>query len=67
MAILERLNRTLKHDFVFWHEPESLEGLAKLDQAFEHWYNHQRIHSSIIYLTPWQKLLQDATRSLSMG
>ncbi len=67
MAILERLNRTLKYDFVFWHEPESLEDLAKLDQQFEHWYNHERIHSSINYLTPWQKLLQDATLSLSLG
>lgn len=67
MAILERLNRTLKYDFVFWHEPESLEDLAKLDQEFEHWYNHERIHSSIDYLTPWQKLSQDATLSSSLG
>lgn len=63
MAILERLNRTLKYDFVFWHEPQTLNELKDLDRQFDDWYNHQRIHSSINYLTPWQKLLQDARLS----
>jgi hypothetical protein len=39
MGILERLNRTLKWDFVFWHEFETIEALKKLDQPFKDWYN----------------------------
>ena len=31
MGILERLNRTLKWDFVFWHELDTFEDLQKLD------------------------------------
>lgn len=67
MGILERLNRTLKWDFVFWHDPQTLEELQNLDDDFELWYNHQRIHSAIGYLTPWQKLSLDAMLSLPVG
>ena len=56
-----------KYDFVFWLEPESFEDRAKLDQKFEHWYNHERIDSSINYLTPWQNLTQDATLAIPIG
>jgi len=67
MGILERLNRTIKWDFVFHHEPETLTELQKLDKVFIRWYNHERIHSAINYQTPWQKLLEDATLSLPVG
>ena len=67
MGILERLNRTLKWDFIFWYQPNTLEELRQLDQDFENWYNQERIHSSINYLTPWQKLLQDARLSTALG
>lgn len=67
MGILERLNRTIKWDFVFQHEPQTLAELQKLDDDFIHWYNQERIHSSINYQTPWQKLLEDATLSLPVG
>lgn len=67
MGILERLNRTLKWDFVYWHQPDSLEELRTLDQDFEYWYNQERMHSSINYQTPWQKLLLDARLSKALG
>lgn len=67
MGILERLNRTIKWDFVFWEEPETLAELQALDDPFTNWYNQERIHSTIGYATPWQKLLADATLSLPVG
>ena len=67
MGILERLNRTLKWDFVFWHEVDTFEDLQKLDSEFKDWYNKQRIHSAINYQTPWQKLLDDVKLSYSVG
>ena len=67
MGILERLNRTLKWDFVFWHELDTIEDLKNLDQPFKDWYNQQRIHSAINYQTPWQKLLDDVRLSYPLG
>lgn len=67
MGILERANRTLKWDFVFWQQPQTYAELTALDPDFTRWYNCQRIHSAIAYQTPWQKLQQDATLSLALG
>lgn len=47
MGIIERLHRTLKWDFVFWEEPESIAELNMLDDNFKRWYNRERIHSAI--------------------
>lgn len=52
MGILERANRTLKWDFVFWQEPKNIAELTVLDADFKHWYNHERIHAAIAYQTP---------------
>jgi putative transposase len=60
MAILERLNKTFKYDFYFTQECGSYDQLDPLTQQFDRWYNHDRIHSAIDYLTPWQKLQLDA-------
>jgi putative transposase len=60
MAILERLNKTFKYDFYFRQECETFDQLESLAKQFDHWYNRERIHSAIAYLTPWQKLQQDA-------
>lgn len=60
MAILERLNKTFKYDFFFRQECDTFEQLTPLSISFKRWYNHDRIHSAIGYLTPWQKLKQDA-------
>jgi putative transposase len=60
MAILERLNKTFKYDFYFRQECDDFEQLDPLSKTFKRWYNHERIHSAIDYLTPWQKLKLDA-------
>jgi putative transposase len=60
MAILERLNKTFKYDFFFRQECDTFEQLPSLGKSFKRWYNHDRIHSAIEYVTPWQKLKQDA-------
>jgi putative transposase len=60
MAILERLNKTFKYDFFFRQECDSFDQLEPLTQQFDAWYNRERIHSAIDYLTPWQKLQMDA-------
>lgn len=60
MAILERLNKTFKYDFYFRQECDAFEHLTPLSKTFRRWYNHDRIHSAIDYLTPWQKLQMDA-------
>jgi putative transposase len=60
MAILERLNKTFKYDFFFRQECEDFEQLDPLSNTFKRWYNHDRIHSALDYLTPWQKLKLDA-------
>jgi putative transposase len=60
MALLERLNKTFKYDFYFTQECDSYDQLDPLTQTFDRWYNCERIHSAIDYLTPWQKLQMDA-------
>jgi putative transposase len=60
MAILERLNKTFKYDFLFRQECVDFEQLSPSSKTFKRWYNHERIHSAIGYLTPWQKLQLDA-------
>lgn len=60
MALLERLNKTFKYDFLFRQECDAFEQLPPLGKTFKRWYNHERIHSALDYLTPWQKLKQDA-------
>jgi putative transposase len=67
MGILERCNRTLKWEFVFWEQPTTIAELAALDADFKRWYNRERIHSAIGYQTPWQKLLEDATLPMVLG
>jgi transposase InsO family protein len=60
MAILERLNKTFKYDFFFRQECDDYDQLHPLSKQFDQWYNRERIHSAIDYLTPWQKLKLDA-------
>ena len=60
MAILERLNKTFKYDFLFRQECDTFDQLLPLGKSFKRWYNHDRIHSALDYLTPWQKLKMDA-------
>jgi putative transposase len=60
MAILERLNKTFKYDFFFRQACDAFEQLDPLSQTFKRWYNRERIHSALDYLTPGQKLKLDA-------
>ena len=39
--MMERLNCTFKHDFVFRHEVNTQADLKTLLPAFQHWYNEQ--------------------------
>jgi len=59
LGILERLNRTFKHDFIFWHEVNTLADLQPLLPEFIVWYNQRRLHSSLGYKTPWQVLAEE--------
>lgn len=63
MGILERLNRTFKHEFCFRHNPETLSQLYEVTIAFKHWYNTIRKHTSIGFKTPWSMLNKQAILS----
>ena len=65
MGILERLNRTFKHEFVFRHEVNTLADLKALLPAFQHWYNEQRLHSRLEYRTPAAVLADEVAAILS--
>lgn len=63
MGILERLNRTFKHEFCFRRNPETLSQLYEIAEAFKYWYNHIRKHTSIGFKTPWSILCNKAILS----
>lgn len=64
MGILERLNRTLKYDFVFREEITNLPELKDACQRFELWYNQKRPHSAIAYKVPWEQLTASLPEAL---
>jgi transposase InsO family protein len=59
MGILERLNRTFKHEFMFRHEVTTQAELKALIPAFIRWYNDRRLHSSLGYRTPASALADE--------
>mgnify|MGYP000846935025 CR=1 FL=1 len=65
MGILERLNRTFKHEFIFRHEVNTLANLRALLPAFQRWYNEQRLHSYLAYYTPASVLADEVAAILS--
>ena len=65
MGILERLNRTFKHEFIFRHEVNTLAELQALLPQFMQWYNQQRLHSSLGYRTPASVLADEVAAILS--
>ena len=65
MGILERLNRTFKHDYVFRHEVNTQTELKALIPSFMCWYNERRLHSSLGYRTPASALADEAAMVLS--
>lgn len=60
MGILERVNRTLKYEFIFRREPKSKAELSALCAEFRTWYNTVRPHYALGYDCPWAKLLEVA-------
>lgn len=65
MGILERANRTFKHEFAFREELKSLAGVREVCSRFQGWYNHERQHTAIGYVTPWSKLVESAETLLA--
>ncbi len=59
MGMVERLHRTFKYEFVFRHEVTTSVELKELVPRFRAWYNQERLHSSLGYQAPWQRLLAD--------
>lgn len=54
MGLLERLNRTLKYEMIFRHDPQDLAELKSLLLRFQLWYNAERLHAALGYQTPLQ-------------
>lgn len=65
LGILERANRTFKHEFAFREELRSLAGVREVCSKFQGWYNRERRHTAIGYVTPWSKLLESAEALLA--
>lgn len=65
MGILERLNRTSKHEVVFRHEGNTLADLKALLLAFQHSDNKQRLHSRLQCPTPAAVLAIEVTALFS--
>ena len=65
MGILERLNRTFKHEFIFRQEVNTLDDLKALLPAFQDWYNKQRLHSRLEYRPPAAVLADEVAALLS--
>ena len=53
---IERFHRTVEDDFYQQETFKDLNSLRKKFRDFLHYYNHEREHSSINYLTPIEKL-----------
>lgn len=51
-AVIESTNHILKTEFIYQHNFNSLEELRFLLFDYVHWYNYERIHGAINYMTP---------------
>lgn len=51
--LVERLWRTLKQEAIFYYRPETLNDLEKCLEKFMIWYNNERLHQSLNYVTPY--------------
>jgi putative transposase len=59
MGIVARLPRTFKYACVCRHEVTTSVELKQLAPQFQAWYHEERLHSSLGYQAPWQRLLTD--------
>lgn len=53
---VERLNKTVKHETIRKHTPQSLVEAIRVVEKYVHHYNNERLHSAIDYITPVDKL-----------
>ena len=53
---LERYHRTIKGTCIRVKTPLSLEDAQRVVEEFVTYYNHERLHSAIAYITPKDKL-----------
>ena len=51
-AKAERLFRTIKHEWFFKNSFSSLDELSESLASFINYYNHNRIHAALGYITP---------------
>lgn len=62
---IERWHQSLKSDCIRTHVPLSIEEARQLVERFMDDYNHKRLHSSIGYITPSDKLAGRETAIVS--
>lgn len=60
MGILERVNRTLKYEWIFREDVRRVAELRVQCAEFRQWYNARRLHSALGYAYPWDKLVASA-------
>lgn len=51
-AVIESTNKALKTEFIYQQGFDSLAELRAKLAHYIHWYNHERLHSSLSYQTP---------------
>lgn len=54
---IERWHRSLKSDCIRPKCPLSLEEARKIVEDFVEYYNNRRLHSTIVYIAPYDKLM----------
>ena len=53
---VERLNKTVKHETIRKHAPQSLVEAIRVVEKYVRHYNNERLHSAIDYIIPVDKL-----------
>ena len=51
-AVDESANKTLKAEFVYWEQFSGLYGLQVKLNYYVWWYNNERMHSTLGYMSP---------------
>lgn len=54
-AVAESFFKSLKYECAYHHKFESTEELQNVIHRYIHWYNYDRIHSTIDFMTPAEK------------
>jgi putative transposase len=60
-AHIERLWRTLKYEYLYLRNPRTVSEYKQLLPQFVQWYNCERPHQALGYLTPYQMLTKTKT------